>query len=243
MKAPAIITSKTRGERFGIIPDTQEPFSAHGAIAFALDVFRREKIPVREPGHVYHVGDEADLYQFSRFARSPETPYTPKTELEALRDRMRAWYRAFPFVRVCRSNHVDRMMKRAAEAGLPSEALRAWRDLIDAPDGWEWADSWLVTADKQPFLVEHGHHGSQALNSWRLRALANGHPTVFGHQVQAGVLPVRTPQVTSWAMCVGALIDRDAIAFEYGRPLTWQPCNGVAMVVDGGRTPIWVPYG
>lgn len=238
--APAVHTSRSRGESYLIISDTQEPFGLKGGVEFALRVAREHRVP---EGNVYHVGDEADLYAFSKFLRSPEAPHTPRAELQALRDRMGAWYRAFPDVRVCRSNHVDRLLKRAAEAGLPSQVLRVWSDLIGAPPGWQWADHWRVQASRQPFLVEHGHHGSQALTQWRLRALANGLPTVFGHQVQAGVLPVRTAHSASWAMCVGALIDRDAVAFEYGKPLTWQPCLGVGVVVDGGRTPIWVPYG
>ena len=59
----------------------------------------------------------------------------------------------------------------------------------------------------------------------------------------AQVIPVRTHQQSLWAMCVGALIDREAVAFEYGKPLAWQPCLGVGVVLDGGRMPVWVPYG
>lgn len=44
-------------------------------------------------------------------------------------------------------------------------------------------------------------------------------------------------------MCVGSLIDRDAVAFEYGRNATWRPVNGCGVVLDGGRMPVWVPYG
>jgi hypothetical protein len=240
LMAPAVHTSRSRGESYLIISDTQEPFGLAGGVAFAQRVAREYGVP---PEGIYHVGDEADLYSYSKYLRSPQTPVTPAGELVALRERMARWYRAFPGVRVCRSNHVDRLLKRAAEAGLPSETLRVWSDLIGAPPGWEWRDHWRVNASRQPFLVEHGHHGSQALTQWRLRVLANGLPTVFGHQVQAGVLPVRTAHTESWAMCVGALIDRDAVAFEYGKPLTWQPCLGIGVVVDGGRTPIWVPYG
>lgn len=238
---PPEIVSR-RGEAYLIISDTQEPYAAPGAIAFCLAVAREFGVDTTQPGRVYHCGDEADLGSWSTYIRSPAHP-NPAAELDMLRDRMRAWYAAFPHVRVCMSNHVERLFKRADEAAFPSGMMRAWREIIDAPPGWEWADHWIVRASKQQFMIEHGHHGPTSVNALRLRVLSAGMPVVTGHTWDAMTLPVRTRFVKHWGMRSGGIFDPDALAAAYGKGHQWQPCLGVGVVLDGGRMPIWVPYG
>ncbi len=243
-KAPAVHTSKSRRESYLIISDTQAPYEAPAALQFARAVAKEFGVDIKTPGRVYHVGDEVDFQNFSRFLRSPEIPHTPNQEIEAVRASLREWYAAFPHVRLCQSNHGDRILRRAAEVGLPTQLLRAHRDVLEAPAGWEWAREWNVAASAQPFLVEHGHHGGQSTAAARQRPAMNGMSTTWGHMhAQAGVWHVRTHRQEVWGMCVGSLIDREAVAFEYGRPNTWQPWLGVGVVLDGGRVPLLVPYG
>lgn len=242
--APAIHTSRTRGEAYLIVSDTQEPYSAAAALPFVLAVAREFNVDLRQPGSAYHVGDEVDAFNFSRFLRSPEATHTPNQELQAVKDKLAPWYAAIPYLRLCNSNHGDRILKKAVEAGLPSQLLRAHRDVIGAPPGWEWASEWRVQASRRPFMVEHGHHGGQSTAASRQRPAWNGISTAWGHMhAQAGVWHVKTHGQEVWGMCVGSLIDRDAVAFEYGKPNTWQPWLGVGVVLDGGRAPILVPYG
>jgi hypothetical protein len=209
-----------------------------------LAVAREYGVDLTQPGSAYHVGDEVDFYNYSRFLRSPEAPHTPNQELAAIRERLAHWYAAIPFLRLAKSNHGDRIVRRAADAGLPSQVLRAHRDILGAPEGWEWANEWRVPASKAPFLVEHGHHGGQSTAAARQRPAWNGISTTWGHMhAQAGVWHVRTHGQQVWGMCVGSLIDREAVAFEYSKPNTWQPWLGVGVVLDGGRTPVLIPYG
>lgn len=244
MPAPFIQTSKTRGESYLIISDTQSPYEAQGALAFVLAVAREFNIDLTQPGTAYHVGDEVDFLNFSRFLRSPEAPHTPNQELQAIRDNLKPWFTSLPHLRLCKSNHGDRILRRATDAGLPSQLLRAHRDVIEAPVGWEWSNEWRVAASKKPFLVEHGHHGGQSTAASRQRPAFNGISTTWGHMhAQAGIWHVKTHGQEVWGMCVGSLIDRDAVAFEYGRPNTWQPWLGIGVVLDGGRMPVLIPYG
>lgn len=227
-----------------MIPDTQEPYSAPGALLFVLAVAKEFSVDVTIPGRVFHVGDEVDFFAWSRFPPGAERAHTPTQELEALRDRLRAWYVALPHVRLCHSNHGGRVIKAASNAQLPSQMIRAHREILDAPPGWEWAETWTVEASRSRFLVEHGHAGPQAVGALRQRPTLNGLSTVWGHlHAQPGVAHVQTLGQRVWGMCVGSLIDRDAVAFEYGRNATWRPVNGCGVVLDGGRMPIWVPYG
>lgn len=244
IRAPAVHTSRTRGESYLVIPDTQSPYEAEGALSFVMAVAKEFSIDVSTPGRVYHVGDEADFYAWSRFPASPERAHTPTQELDALRGRLRPWYAALPFVRVCHSNHGGRVIKAAANAQLPQQVLRAHREILDAPIGWQWQDTWRVDASRTPFLVEHGHAGPQSAGAVRQRPALNGISTVWGHlHAQPTIAHVQTLGQRVWGFCVGSLIDRAAVAFEYGRNSTWQPVNGCGVVLDGGRMPVWIPYG
>lgn len=179
--APAVHTSRTRGEAYLVVPDTQEPYSAPGALSFVLAVAKEFGVDVTTPGHVFHVGDEVDFYAWSRFPPGAERAHTPTQEIEALRDRLRHWYAALPHVRLCHSNHGGRVIKAASNAQLPSQMIRAHREILDAPPGWEWAETWTVEASRSRFLVEHGHAGPQAVGALRQRPTLNGMSTCWGH--------------------------------------------------------------
>lgn len=236
----AVHTSRTRGEAYLVISDLQIPYHAPDALKFVQGVIAEYDVP---EDNVLMVGDEVDWLNFSRYDRSPEVPHTPNQELEAVREELAHWYRAIRRMRICTSNHGDRILRRAQDAGLPSQLLRAHRDVLQAPEGWQWARTWRVNASRKPFMVEHGHHGGQSTAASRQRPALNGISTAWGHMhAQAGVWHVRTAAQEVWGLCVGSLIDREAVAFDYDKPNTWQPWLGCGVVLDGGRTPLLVPY-
>lgn len=45
-----------------------------------------------------------------------------------------------------------------------------------------------------------------------------------------------------WGMCVGSLIDVESYAFEYDKGNQYKPWIGCAVILDGGTTPVLVPY-
>ena len=66
---------------------------------------------------------------------------------------------------------------------------------------------------------------------------------VMGHlHSNAGISIVSTHGQRIWGMNVGCLIDNEAYAFAYNKYTRQKPVLGVGVVVDGGLTPIFIPF-
>ena len=227
-----------RGDRFLFISDLQIPFEAPKALEVCRKVQRHYGIPKE---HVYCVGDEVDCYHASRYPKSPDIDLTPTQELALARDRLKAWYAAFPVMQLATSNHGKRWYDRAAEAGIPKALLPDYNAIWQAPTGWRWAKYWRICA-KRPMAVFHGlGYGAQAaLNQ---SALDYGMATVFGHHHSAaGIKHLATRTQRLWAMNSGCLINIKSVAFGYEEDNRLKPVLSLGVAVDGGLTPILVPY-
>ncbi len=225
-------------DRFLTISDLQIPFEASGALAFCTYVKRHFKIP---DSNCICVGDETDQFFASMYPRNPDAPSSPNGELEQSRETLRKWYEVFPEMKVAISNHGTRWLRKAIAAEIPSQVLRAYEELIQAPPGWKWQKHWVIPT-KKPFLVEHGDDwGGQFPH--KTAALHNGMSTVMGHHHSiAGVEHLKTNGMDVWGMVTGCLIDFDAFAFEYARKYKFKPLLGAGVILDAGKFPLWVPY-
>jgi isopentenyl phosphate kinase len=118
--------------------------------------------------------------------------------------------------------------------------LRAYREIIQAPDGWRWAKHWKIDT-KHPFILEHGDDWGGSFPHLNA-AIHNGRSTIMGHHhSKAGVEHVKTNHIEVWGMVVGSLIDFSSYAFEYARSARFKPVIGCGVVVDSGKTPIFLP--
>lgn len=226
-------------ENYLVISDLQIPFEAEHALKFAREVRKFFRVP---PENCLCVGDETDQYFGSGYKKNPNAKHTPHSEIEDAKDRLRQWYSYFPQMKVAISNHGVRYWKKALEAELPSQLIREYREVIEAPEGWVWKQSWVFKNLKKPFRMIHGM-GYSGQNGHRAAALDAGISTVIGHlHAHAGVAHIITEDNSIWGMNSGCLIDLEAYAFEYGRDHRYKPALGLSVVLDSGRTPIWIPY-
>jgi hypothetical protein len=104
--------------------------------------------------------------------------------------------------------------------------------------GWQWKDRWLIPASKQPFVLEHGHEGATRTEA---KVLENGYSTVHGHFTKADHLRLEPPRAQLVGLLRAALIDFDTYAFKYAKRYPRRADNGVGVILDGGRIPLWVP--
>lgn len=189
-----------------------------------------------------NVGDEADQYFASKYPKDPDAPLSPSTEILETRGHIREWAAAFPFMKLCISNHGLRWTRRAFDAGIPSEALRPYKELLGAPDGWKWKEVWKFTGWKHHWMMMHGM-GYSGVNGHRNAAIDNGMSTVIGHlHANAGIAHIATATQRIWGFNVGCLIDVGAYAFHYGKECRNKPILGVGVILDGGSTPIFIPF-
>jgi hypothetical protein len=224
-------------DRFLVISDLQLPFTAPDALAVCKRVQRHFRIP---SGNVLCVGDELDQYHGSSHPKSPDATLTPSQELKLSREMLKDWYRAFPEMKLAVSNHGIRWVRKAAHAEIPSELLRCYREIIEAPKGWVWKDKWTFKG-KHPFRLLHGM-GYSGVNGHRNAAMDAGMSTVIGHLHSfAAVSHIVTEELAIWGMNVGSLIDAEAFAFEYGRYNRNKSVSSLGVILDGGSFPLVVP--
>lgn len=191
---------------------------------------------------IYCVGDEVDQYWGSMFDKDPDALHTPNSELYECQRRLTGWYRAFPQMKLAISNHGLRWAKKAFKAGIPSQMLIPYQKLISAPRGWVWREDWEIRFRHKMVYMIHGL-GYGGMYAYRHAALDNGCNTVFGHlHANAGIARIKTKRQDIWGMNVGCLINVPAYAFHYGKDARFKPWLGAGVVLDGGRTPLLIPY-
>lgn len=210
--------------RILIIPDTHAPYSHPDALDFLADLAKEIK-----PQEVVHLGDEADFHSFSTHPREPEC-YGPDDELRLAGEFIKDLGKLFPRMKLCYSNHVARLQKAAARSNLPSRTLKPWRDIINAPRGWQWAAEWRNGLGFRAF------HGDGYLGKGAIEAAVvdSGSHVVFGHLHSiASVEYYRRAGWQHWGMCAGCLVDPDSPAMRYAGTHRKKPVLGAAAVVDG----------
>lgn len=227
-------------ERFLFISDTQLPFAHTQALNFCKRVQREFKIPNE---NVYHVGDETDSYHGSLHQKSPDADMTPKQELAEARKQLREWYKAFPEMKLAISNHGLRWVKKAIDADIPSQVIKCYRELIEAPKGWHWKERWNIQGSKTKMTMIHGL-GYSGMNGHRNAAMDLGTNVIMGHLHSfAGINYINTDQRSIYGFNVGCLIDPESFAFAYGKYNRSKPVLGCGVVLSGGMTPIFIPLG
>src|SRR5579884_2026192 len=179
------------------VPDLHVPAHHPDALRF-LRQLKRDL----QPDVTVFLGDEIDAQSVSRYSPDPDQP-SPGFELRRAAEELTPFFRLFPQALVCRSNHTDRLYKRAFAAGLPAAALRPVNELLGAPAGWCWADFWEI--DGIRFTHGDGFSGDQiALKAARQFR----RPVVLGHlHTQGGVQYDATDGSTVWGLSAGCLID------------------------------------
>ncbi len=225
--------------RYLYVSDLQVPYEARHALRFCLAVQKEFNIPSE---NIYCVGDEVDQYFGSLYQKSVDGQYTAAQEIKASHQKLKAWYRAFPSMKIATSNHGMRWAKKASAAEIPSQMLKAYQEVLQAPKGWVWKDAWVINAGKARIKMIHGL-GFSGVYAHRHAAIDHGMNIVMGHlHTNAGVSWVETAGKSCWGLATGCLIDVESYAFEYGKYNRNKPVLGVGVVIDGGTTPLFVPY-
>lgn len=206
-----------------VIADQQSPFEHPDYLTFLNAVRKKWRTDT-----VIHVGDEVDHHCLSDWAHDPDG-FSAGHELSAAKESLKPFFKSFPKVMVCKSNHTDRIYAAAARAGIPRAYLLGYREFLEAPAGWQWADEWEIDG----ILYKHGieYAGIQgAINA----AKDNLQSCVIGHlHAEAGILYWNNGKTVLFGMNVGSGIETDAYAFTYGKKMRRKPILSCGVVIDG----------
>lgn len=113
-----------------VIPDLHCPWENKDALAFLIAV--REKY---KPNLIVNLGDEVDFYGMSRFDHDPDV-INPGGELSLAVKHLIPFYREFPNVLICQSNHTHRVHAKAQKSGLPASTIKSIEEILKTPEGW-----------------------------------------------------------------------------------------------------------
>jgi hypothetical protein len=213
-----------------VISDTHVPYNHKDLIRFLSAVHERYK-----PTRVVHIGDEIDGHALSFHEHDPDL-LSAGCELNLARAGLKALFRLFPCVDVLESNHGSLVYRRARASGIPNGAIRSYREVIDAPEGWKWHPE-LILRLPDSSLVTFRHGISKNNLNWS-KTLATH--TVNGHYHEDfNIRYWRTPRGLHWSMVVGCLIDDASLAFAYNKLFVHRPILGVGLIINSH--PVLVP--
>lgn len=211
------------------IPDMHLPFQHPDTLEFLKWVKNKYS-----PQVVVCLGDEVDFHALSDYDSDPDG-YSPGHELNKAIDHLQDYYKLFPTVKVCTSNHTARPFKRAYKSGIPRAFIRNYVEFLKAPAGWRWADQHEVDG----IFYEHGE--GQSGNQGAIKAaVANMNSTVIGHlHSDAGIQYLANDKHLIYGFNVGCLLDRHAYAAAYGKHMKKKPILGCGIINKG--IPVFIP--
>jgi len=215
----------THKGNIGVIGDTHEPFCRLDYLNFCVEIFDRCKCKI-----IIHIGDLVDNHAISYHEHDPDGK-SPADEMNEVDKYLKRWFDAFPDVYLCLGNH-DRLVERKSRTfGLPSRALKTFREMWHLPLGWQDNFSWEFYGVR----FVHGT-GLSGPNAHIRAAEQNRQSTVIGHtHSTAATNYLVSENDRIFAMNVGCGIDRNTYAFEYGRFLPKKPVLACGVVTDKGK--------
>lgn len=202
------------------IPDMHHPFCHPDALEF-LKAVRDRFLPKT----IVCLGDEIDAHALSKYPKDPDG-YSAGHELTHAKEALYPFYKEFPNVLVCESNHTVRGHKKAFESGLPAAFMAHISTVLNAPDGWKWASRHEVDG----VLYIHGDAGKSGQYAHQNYVKAFKRSIVIGHiHSYAGV----AYEGDLFGMNAGCLIDVSAYCFKYAKHMPISVNLGCGIIIDG----------
>lgn len=215
--------------RILVFGDLHSPYHHKDSLTFLKE--QRDEF---KPDRVVCIGDVVDFYAASRYPKDPDHPDSMVNEIRKTRKMMKKLGKIFPKAELCMGNHDDRLSLRAKIAGIPSEAMMTFGDIIGAPAGWRLHRSYdnltlNVRETKENITFAH-HRGANTL----LIAQRLGRTFVAGHQHTKGqIVGYNNGEKTLFGVNVPCLISDEGSPFSYTQVSHINPVQGCILIEDG----------
>lgn len=220
-----VSSKKRKGDEVILVfGDLHIPYHKEGAIEFLKAV--KEKY---NPDKVICTGDEIDNHAMSFHDTDPDNPGAGD-ELEIALSYLKKLYKLFPETDIVDSNHGSMVFRKAKVGGIPLKYLRGMREILEAPNGWNWHKDYLYKMNNgQDLFVTHG----LKKNSLRL-AEQYGCCVIQGHYHEdSSIQYSSSPRQLIWGCSAGCLIDDKTLAFEYNKANMKRPILSCVIIKNG----------
>jgi predicted phosphodiesterase len=212
------------------IPDMHYPFQHKDALGFLTSV--RDAYGTDT---TVCLGDLIDFHAISDYV-TDQDGWSAGHEYKAAMKGVANLYEEFPEALACFGNHDIRAYKKAFNAGIPKDFLKDYNDIVNAPEGWQWAEEHEV--DGVLYMHGNGYTGVYATRHMmmnRMKSVVHGH--THGN---AGVMHIQTsPTEYVMGMNAGCLVDGNTYAMAYAKYARTKSSMGCGLVIDG--VPFWIP--
>jgi predicted phosphodiesterase len=214
-------TPESNEHRILVVSDLHQPWTHPQALEHCMKTYNKY-----ECNEVVFIGDILDNSATTRWETNPDNK-SAKDELEMAIEALKPWYKAFPQAIALTGNHEARIMKKLQRGSVSENWLKNFNEVLEVP---QWKFTTEVIIGRTKYL--HGEGCSSTLQA----LLQSNTNIVFGHFHSKFEIIYNQDR---FAMCVGCLVDKDAIAFNYARTFVKQQIIGCGVVLNDH--PILVP--
>jgi len=206
-----------------VISDMQEPFSHPDTLPFLDHVAIKYRT-----NRTVCIGDSLDNHCLGNWDQDP-SGMGAKDEYDLAMKKLSKLYERFPVAIEVRSNHNDRLARKALKSGLPSVFIKDYREVMQYPKGWKYMEYCVIDG----VMYEHGDSFG-GMYAARNAAIHNGRSTAIGHfHSHGGVYYIATKERMIFGLNAGCLIDTEAYAFKYSKTMKFKPTLGCGVVLHG----------
>ena len=206
-----------------VIGDIHAPAYHEDTVAFLTAV--KQKF---QPTRVILTGDEVNWESISFHTKHPDLP-NPKLELELSIESLKPFYKLFPKADILESNHGSLVFRKAIDAGLPSSVIKSYREIIQAPQGWNWHFDMKVETELGPIYFHHGKSSSiEKLSKSLGMSACQGH-----YHSKFYVSYWASPMGLFWDANAGAFADHKHLALEYAKNNLNKSIMGCIVIQNG----------
>lgn len=218
------------GKRVLFISDLHMPYHHPDSFKF-LRAIKKKYLDKKDL--IVNLGDEVDGHQIS-FHQSETSSeiLSASEELQACIDLIHmkgGLHETFPEMYLCESNHGSLIFRRAKAHGLPISYFKTYQQVYETPK-WKWEEDFLIKTKLGNIYVCHGKSGMYGKLSSTM-----GCSAVQGHfHGKFEITWHRSALMEQFNMLCGCLIDRQRMAFAYGKNHLPKPILGVGLVSREG---------
>lgn len=206
-----------------VLSDMHHPYAHPDTVKFLKAVKSKYK-----PDKVICIGDEIDAHDMSYHESHPDLDSSGVELTKAIKE-LQPIYKMFPNCTVIESNHGSMVFRKAITGKIPTKAIKAYNDILDAPKGWKWVFDTIVNTPLGPVYFCHGKSGQPG----RL-ASQYGMSTVQGHyHEKAQISYISTPEKLMFDAHTGCLANDKSLALGYNKINPKRPIVSILVIENG----------
>lgn len=215
-----------KGKRVLIIPDLHMPYHHQDAMKF----LRAIKYKYLEKNSlVINLGDEIDAHAIS-FHDSDCELFAAGEELEQAKRYLSGLEQLYPKMFILESNHGSLYIRRMKKHGIPISILKPMHEILGVSKKWTWHEDILLDTKMGMTYLCHGK-----TSGYGKLCKEMGCNAIQGHFHGKFELTWHTSSLTSrYNLFSGCLIDRESMAFAYGKNHLPKPILGACIISKEG---------